>query len=179
MMTGTGPLHHRESFMKIRTQHMTLGAALMQIAEHERFTAINPLRIRGDKVTNAFLINDNTCIFLKYGSEPKSTGEYQFTFTTEQLGFIEDAEEHYRHVFVCLVCVEEQEICGLQAAELHRMITARQDSSEEDEDSYQVLITATEGGRLRSYTNRAGKRGTPALEPIVIPRSRFPGFLFE
>jgi hypothetical protein len=165
--------------MKIRTQHMTLGAALMQIAEHERFTAINPLRIRGDKVTNAFLINDNTCIFLKYGSEPKNTGEYQFTFTSEQMGFIEDAEEHYRHVFVCLVLVEEQEICGLQAAELHRMITARQDSTDMDEESFQVLITATDGGRLRAYTNAAGRRGVPALDPLVIPRSRFPAFLFE
>jgi len=165
--------------MKIRTQHQTLGAALMQIAEHERFTAINPLRIRGEKVTNAFLINDNTCIFLKYGSEPKPTGEYQFTFTTEQMGYIEDAEEHYRHVFVCLVCVEEQEVCGLEAAELHRMVTARQDSAEADEESYQVLITAPEGRSLRAYTNAAGRRGVPAIEPIVIPRNRFPGFLFE
>jgi len=165
--------------MKIRTQHQTLGAALMQIAEHERFTAINPLRIRGDKVTNAFLINDNTCIFLKYGSEPKPTGEYQFTFSTEQLGYIEDAQEHYRNVYVCLVCVEEQEICGLSAAELQRMITARQDTHAGDEESYQVLITATEGGRLRAYTNASGRRGVPALDPLVIPRSRFPGFLFE
>ncbi|CAH0235143.1 hypothetical protein SRABI130_02846 [Pseudomonas sp. Bi130] len=165
--------------MKIRTQHMTLGAALMQIAEHERFTAINPLYVRGNKVTNAFLINDSTCIFLKYGSEPKPTGEYQFTFTAEQISSLEDAEEHYRTVFVCLVCVEAQDICGLTADELHRMITARQDTVEGDEESYQVLITAPENGRLRVYTNTAGRRGVPALEPLLIPRNRFPGFLFE
>lgn len=165
--------------MKIRTQHMTLGAALMQIAEHERFTAINPLYIRGQKVTNAFLINDNTCIFLKYGSEPKPTGEYQFTFTVDQLNSIEDAQEHYRHVFVGLVCVEEQDICGLEASELQRMIVARQDTSDFEEESYQVLITAPEGGRLRVYTNSAGRRGVTAHDPVLIPRSRFPGLLFE
>lgn len=165
--------------MKIRTQHMTLGAALMQIAEHDRFTAINPLYNRGQKVTNAFLINDNTCIFLKYGSEPKPTGEYQFTFTADQLNSVEDAQEHYRHVFVCLVCVEEQDICGLEAAELQRMVVARQDTADSEEESYQVLVTAPEGGRLRAYTNTAGRRGTPAHEPFVIARNRFPGFLFE
>ena len=165
--------------MKIRTQHMTLGAALMQIAEHESFTAINPLRLRGEKVTNAFLINADTCVFLKYGSEPKTTGEYQFTFTTDQVLCIEEAEEHYRNVFVCLVCVEEQEVCGLEAAELHRMISARKSTNPDDEDSYQILITAPAGGRLRAYTNAAGRRGTPALEPLLITRNRFPAFLFE
>lgn len=165
--------------MKIRTQHMTLGAALMQIAEHESFTAINPLRLRGEKVTNAFLINTDTCVFLKYGSEPKTTGEYQFTFTTDQVLCIEEAEEHYRNVFVCLVCVEEQEVCGLEAAELYRMISARKSTNNGDEDSYQILITAPPGGRLRAYTNAAGRRGVPSLDPLLITRNRFPAFLFE
>jgi hypothetical protein len=92
---------------------------------------------------------------------------------------IEEAQEHYRSVFVCLVCVEEQEVCGLEAAELHRMISARKSTNPVDEDSYQVLITAPAGGRLRAYTNAAARRGTPALEPLLITRNRFPAFLFE
>lgn len=53
--------------MKIRTEHLNLGAALIQIAEDDNFTAINPLRLQGEKINNAFLINADTCVFLKYG----------------------------------------------------------------------------------------------------------------
>ncbi|NVZ64178.1 hypothetical protein HX867_18930 [Pseudomonas gingeri] len=58
--------------MKVRTEHQNLGAALMQIAEDDNFTAINPLRLKGDKVNNAFLINADTCLFLKYSQEPNT-----------------------------------------------------------------------------------------------------------
>ncbi|OZY39378.1 hypothetical protein CJF43_23440 [Pseudomonas fragi] len=165
--------------MKIRTQHQNIGAALMQIAEHDSFTAINPLKLRGEKITNAFLINTDTCVFLKYGNEPKPTGEYQFTFTEEQLLCIEEAEDHYKNVFVCLVCVEAQEICGLTVSELNQMISARKSTVVGDEESYQVLVTATQGGRLRAYTNAAGRKLVRALTPLVISRSRFPAFLFD
>lgn len=164
--------------MKIRTQHQTLGSALMQIAEHDSFTAINPLKLRNEKVTNAFVINNGTCIFLKHGNEPLPNGEFQFTFTTDQLLAIEEAEEHYA-VFICLVCVEEQEICGLEAAELHQLIAARRATTEGDEESYKVLVLPQARGRLRAYTNAAGRRLVRALKPLVISRSRFPSFLFD
>ena len=168
----------RSGSMKIRTQHQTLGSALMQIAEHDSFTAINPLKLRGVKITNSFVINNGTCIFLKHGNEPLPTGEFQFTFTADQLLAIEEAEEHY-NVFICLVCVEEQEICGLEVNELHQMIAARKVTFEGDEDSYKILVLPQAGGRLRAYTNAAGRRLVRALKPLVISRSRFPAFLFD
>src|SRR5690606_34556492 len=114
--------------MKIRTEHQTLGAALMQIAENENFTAINPLKLKGEKINNAFLINTDTCVFLKYGQEPKQTGEYQFTYTSEHLESVYAAAEHHQKVFVGLVCVEDQEICCLDLEQLRSMIAARRDT---------------------------------------------------
>lgn len=136
--------------MKIRTEHQNLGAALMQIAEDDNFTAINPLKLKGDKINNAFLINADTCIFLKYGQEPKPTREYQFTYTREHLEAVYGAAEHYS-VFVGLVCVEDQEICCLDLSQLKSMIEARRKTHGQEEESYQVLVTAPDGKSLRSY----------------------------
>lgn len=164
--------------MKIRTYHQNLGAALIQIAENPNFTAINPLRLRNENIPYAYLINNDTCIFLKYGNEPKETGEYQFTYTEEQILTIDEASEHY-NVYIGLICVEEQEICGITADQFWEMIQARRESAGRDEESYQVLVTATPRGQLRVYTNAAGRRGTTALRPIVVPRNKYPDFLFE
>jgi hypothetical protein len=166
--------------MKIRTEHQNLGAALMQIAEHDSFTAINPLRIRASKINNAFLINSDTCLFLKYGQEPKSTtGEYQFTFTRDQIAPITEASGIYAKVFIGLVLVEDQEICGLTYDQLRQMIDARAETAGGEEDNYTILVTANADRRLRAYTGAANRRRVKALNPLVISRSRFPVFLFE
>jgi hypothetical protein len=167
--------------MKIRTEHKYLGAALMQIAESDNFTAINPLRLNGGSVNNAFLINADTCIFLKYGQDPKPTGEYQFTFTAEQLQSIEAAGRHYQkpQVFVGLVCVEAQEVCCLDALQFDAMIAARAKTAGAVEDSYQVLVTAPDGKSLRAYTNASGRKGVIAGKETVISRNRFPECLFD
>lgn len=165
--------------MKIRTEHQNLGAALMQIAEDDNFTAINPLKLKGEKVNNAFLINTDTCVFLKYGQEPKNgTGEYQFTYTMEHLESIYAAAEHYK-VFVGLVCVEDQEVCCLDIDQLRDMIAARRATHRADEDVYQVLVTVPDGKSLRAYTNMSGRKGMIAGKKLIIPRNRFPGCLFE
>lgn len=165
--------------MKIRTEHQNLGAALMQIAEDDNFTAINPLRVKSDKINNAFLINTDTCVFLKYGQEPKQTGEYQFTYTREHLESVYGAAEHYKKVFVGLVCVEDQEVCCIDLAQLDAMIKARRATHGADEESYQVLVTVPEGKSLRAYTNASGRKGVIAGKEHVVARNRFPGCLFE
>ncbi|MOA06270.1 hypothetical protein D3C78_1259010 [compost metagenome] len=165
--------------MKIRTEHFNLGSALIQIAADDSFTAINPLRLQGKKINNAFLINTDTCVFLKYGQEPKQTGEYQFTFTTDHLQSMYGAEQHYRKIFIGLVCVEDQEICCLDIGQLKSMIEARIATAGNEEDSYQILVKVPEGKSLRAYANAAGRRGMIAGQETIISRSRFPGCLFE
>lgn len=166
--------------MKIRTEHQNLGAALMQIAEHDSFTAINPLKIGNNKINNAFLINTDTCLFLKYGQEPKqNTEEYQFTFTAEHMAAIRHAAEVKPKIFVGLVCVEDQEICCLDLAQFNAIIDARIATHGGAEDSYQLLVTVPEGKSLRAYTNASGRRGIIAGRESIISRRRFPDCLFD
>lgn len=166
--------------MKIRMEHQYLGAALLQVAEHDSFTAINPLKIGNNKINNAFLINTDTCLFLKYGQEPKqNTDEYQFTFTADHLAAIRHASEVKPKIFIGLVCVEDQEICCLDLDQFNSMIDARTASYGEAEDSYQVLVTVPENKSLRAYTNAAGRRGVIAGREYIISRKRFPECLFD
>jgi hypothetical protein len=165
--------------MKIRTEHQNLGAALMQIAEDDNFTAINPLRLKGEKINNAFLINADTCLFLKYGQEPKGAAEeYKFTFSPEVLDSIELSTEFYKKIFIGLVCVEGQEICCIDMEQMTEMLKARIKSAGQEEETYQVLVTVPEGKSLRAYTNASGRKGVIAGKEKVISRSRFPSCLF-
>lgn len=152
----------------------------MQVAEHDSFTAINPLKIGSNKINNAFLINTDTCLFLKYGQKPKqATEEYQFTFTADHLAAIRHAAEVKPKIFIGLVCVEDQEICCLDYDQFSSVLAARFGTHGSIEDNYQVLVTAPAGKGLRAYTNASGKRGVIAGDEIIISRNRFPGCLFE
>jgi len=59
--------------MKIRLEHQNIGAAVMQIAEHEQFTAINSLKLNGKSISNAFLINSHIAVLCKYATEPNGS----------------------------------------------------------------------------------------------------------
>lgn len=166
--------------MKIRTEHQTLGAALMQIAEDDSFTAINPLRLGGEKINNAFLINTDTCLFLKYRQEPVGTHkEYVFTFSPDVIASISAAKKSYTKIFLGMVCVEGQEVCCIDIAQFDEMVDSRKATFGGAEDAYQVLVTIPNGKSLRVYMNAARTKGYIAGTKLIIPRTRFPSALFE
>ena len=73
--------------MKIDNDHLYHGAALIQIAEHGHFTAINPLRVDNRTLRGAYRVNDTTGLFLKYCTAPrKPHDEYMFTFNRKRSG---------------------------------------------------------------------------------------------
>jgi hypothetical protein len=62
------------------------GAALTQIAEDERFTAINAFKDRDEVSRSAFHINDDMAVYLKYATKPTPThDEYVFLFNVQHL----------------------------------------------------------------------------------------------
>ena len=165
--------------MKIRTEHKYIGAALMQIAEHDQFTAINAMKIKGEKISNAFKINNNTGILCKYASEPNAGGEYLFTFHEEHVTSIKTISKHHDHTYIVLVCIEDGEICILSLEEFNTLIENRNKSAGLVEDSYQILVTAEQGNSLRAYVNAAGKKGKTAGKKITIARKAFPNQIFS
>ena len=76
--------------MRIDDDHLYHGAALIQIAEDKHFTAINALDKDGTGLSNAFRVNADIGVLLKYSSKPKGpVKEYQFTFTREHIAQLE------------------------------------------------------------------------------------------
>lgn len=164
--------------MKIRTEHKYIGAALMQIAEHEQFTAINAMKIQSELINNAFKINNNIGLLCKYASEPNSGGEYAFTFQKEHVEAVSKIAKHNDHAFIALVCIEDGEICCLTVDQFNTLIENRKKSAGQDEELYQILVTAEQGNSLRAYVNAAGKKGKVAGKKLVITRKAFPDTIF-
>lgn len=167
--------------MKIHIHHMYHGAALIQIAESPQFTAINSLRIPGVRARNAYKINDNIGIHLKYASRPSNGQmEYPFTFSTDERRELEEIGRVVSRLFIALVCVQAGEICCLPYDKLCELVERRKsEKGGVEEGQYVILVTAHPRQRLRAYVKAPGKRRAPIGEPMIVERNEFPRVLFD
>jgi hypothetical protein len=164
--------------MKILDRHQFHGAAMIQIAEHRAFTAINAFRHRSGNSTNAYTVNDNIGVYLKYASEPHgSFDEYKFTFSTEHLAEIEALKSKQGRTFIALVCWKDREVCCLRHSQLRKMIAKRRNMRGADEDSYSVYVRASTNEKFRVYVSPPGKKGE-MLGVTLVARNAFPGHMF-
>jgi hypothetical protein len=136
------------------------------------------MKIKGEGINNAFKINNNIGLLCKYASEPNPGGEYLFTFQSDHIDAVAKIAKHNDHAFIALVCVEDSEICCLSIEQFNTLIGNRKKSAGNDEDLYQVLVTAEQGKSLRAYVNAAGKKGKVAGKPITVARNAFPNEIF-
>jgi len=166
--------------MKIHDDHLYHGAALIQIAEHSQFTAINSLNIHGETHRSAYKINDHIGVYLKYCVSPtKPYGEYTFTFNSRHLQSLLLARSQVKTLFLVLVCVEVRGICCVSYDELTTMIENRRKYKKNEESQYIVKVTVPEGKSMRVYMDFPGQKKTILEKEIVVARNRFPGLLFE
>jgi hypothetical protein len=165
--------------MKITLEQQTIGAAVMQIAEHEQFTAINALKLSGKKINNSFLVNHNTVVLCKYSSKLSPIGEYTFSFTEENIKVIKELDKKHERLFFGLVCVEDCQICCLSAKQFKELIANRKSSADAKESSYTILVTAKPRASLRAYVNAARTRGKIAGKELTITRKAFPESIFS
>jgi len=80
-------------------------------------------------------------------------------------------------VFLVLVCIKIKEICVLSYGQLMQMISLRKRTRGQDEDQYQVLVTAPPNKQFRVYVNRPGRKGVMMGQQLVR-RNAFPELLF-
>jgi hypothetical protein len=164
--------------MKIHDDHMYHGAALIQIAEHDQFTAINSLTVKKKTVPSAYKINDHIAVYLKYAAESHDPyDEYVFTFKSEHIQTIRAIAAGVDRMVIALVCVEDREVCAITADELSVMISERQKAHGGPEDQYTLLVTAEKGKSLRAYMNKPGVKGK-SLKRRIISRNAFPNIVF-
>ena len=165
--------------MKIADDHMYHGAALLQISEHPRFTAINSIEVSGHKSRSAYRINDNIGIFLKYASKPsRNLGEYTFTFTDIHLQELAEIDSQMANTFIALVCVKDREIACLPFARLQELVERRRKKKGTPEEQYVVLVTAPEGKSLRAYVNWPDRKKSILGKELIIKRQAFPNAIF-
>ncbi|MGA4081114.1 hypothetical protein ACI2TF_04360 [Ralstonia nicotianae] len=166
--------------MNIHNDHLYHGAALIQIAEHPRFTAINSLR-NGKRVYSvAYKINDEIALYLKYAADPTpSHQEYVFQFRKSNLHDLDEIAKANPKTFIALVCVQDREICCISYRQLIDLVRRRKEKRGKDEGQYTVLTTARKGERLRLYMNDPGRKNTILGSPIIVPRSDFPDVIFR
>lgn len=165
--------------MKIHDDHMYHGAALIQIAEHPAFTAVNSLKVRGQVLRNSYKINDDIGVHLKYASRPwNAFREYPFTFDQDELKELSDTDKVVDKLFVGLVCVKDREICCLSRSQLTGLIDARKAAKGTTEPQYVILVTAAKNKSLRAYINAPGVKRRIQGSALIIARSSFPDILF-
>lgn len=166
--------------MKIHDDHMFHGAALIQIAEHPQFTAINSLKINGTSYSNAYRVNDDISVYLKYGSNPnKSFREYQFTFSQAHLDELGAIVKANQKTFLALVCVKGREICCLSYQQLLSLVDQRKNAAGKHESQYVVLVTIPKNSSMHVYINAPGQKKTKLGKDIIVSRNAFPRALFS
>lgn len=164
--------------MKVEEKHFYHGAAVMQIAEDEHFTAINPLRLNGTICHNGFLVNENIAVYFKYAGKPNGN-HYQFNFKQESIEELKRIKEQHPHLFIALVCVQDREICGLTYEKFSKLHQRRRKNAGHDEDQLVVLAQLPEGKKFRVYVNAAGTKNTHLGRQFLVARMGFPGMLFN
>jgi hypothetical protein len=108
------------------------GAALIQIAEHPLFTAINSLSISNAPVRNSYKINAGIGVHLKYASKPAtSLDEYPFTFNQKSL---RDLAEIRKVVDKLFERDTRHRTCGPEAACLYQNTRQAKDAARSAED---------------------------------------------
>lgn len=166
--------------MKIADDHLYHGAALTQIAEDLRFTAINPLPLHGKVLRSGFLINTNIALYLKYATtKTKSFGECVFTFSASQFAEIQQIASSYPKTHIVMVCVPHGAICSIPFASLQNLWHTRQSAQGANSlTSLTVLVTAPRNKSFRVYVNQPGVKKTMLGNPIIVSRSAYPSCIF-
>jgi hypothetical protein len=165
--------------MYIHDDHRHYGSAIIQVAEHPHFTAINACQLNGHASRCGFRVNKSTGLYLRYSSKPKgkSAPVYKFTLSRENLDELSDMRKRFPSLYLALICVKARQICCLPYSELLRLIEDRKQCKGEVESQYVVEVMVRPAQQFRvgiSCPNEKGKW----FGPLVIPRNDFPGRLF-
>ena len=173
--------------MRIDKDHLYYGAAVIQIAEHPSFTAINDFKRKNATVRCAYWVNQNIGIYLKYRTSAdrvarwgdKDANEYIFSFNTENLDHIQAMNRKGTSTFIALICVEEKQICCISAGELNALIARRQEAKGKAENQYTVVVALLPRSKFRTFVTPPARRNTVLGEPMLVAQNDFPDRLFR
>jgi len=153
---------------------------IIQIAEHPQFTAINSFKGKLDHYENAYRINDDIAVYLKYASKPTERfGKYRFNFNTAHLDELDAISKAVPKTFLALVCVEARQVCCLPYSQLLSLIQRRRTRAGHAESQYVILVTAPKNKTLHVYIDVPHKKKMKLGKDIIVNRNAFPNDLFQ
>jgi hypothetical protein len=165
--------------VKIEQEHLYHGAALIQIAEDSRFTAINSLGVGTDISKSAYRINDDIGVYLKYAGKPNTShSEYVFNFSMVNRQEMATLSGSVSRFFVVLVCVKGREICCLEYRDVESMFRRRREAKHSDEEQITILVTMPKGKKFRVYVNAPRKKNRRLGKAKLVTRNDFPSVIF-
>jgi hypothetical protein len=145
--------------MKIQQKHLFHGAALTQIVEDPRFTALN----KADEKYGHYQINHNKRLLVKYTANNRSP--WSFTLQSDDIDTIMNDIYSEQESFLCLVCGKKT-ICILTAEEFENLVDANSENAQwikvESPPNSGMRVSGSEGNILS-----------------VIAHNTFPKKLFE
>ena len=164
--------------MKINDDHLYHGAALIQIAEHSSFTAINSLRTAsGSLHRTAYTINNDTGVFLKYAMSPNKSGVYVFNFQRHFLRELKAIDAAHEDTFVILVCVKDRIICCLHFDQVMMLFTKLGKAQSGRRRQYTIQVSVEPNKQLHAFTYDPRSKGKK-LDDVPVARKAFPGVIF-
>lgn len=176
--------------MKIDKDHLYYGAALLQVAEDSRYTSINCFREGGNVVRCAYVVNDETGLFLKYKTAAASGfkypatnnkkldgNEYHFQFTAANLAALERLAVRKNKTVIGLVCVDDKQIYALKYDELKALQNHRTRMGDVPGGVLTVYVALLKGSGFQVFVPEKGRRGSMCGR-INVKRQDFPGRVF-
>ena len=145
--------------MKVQKKHQYHGAALAQIVEHERFTALN----KASKDYGHDELNSETVMLVKYRSS--TSGPWKFSFSLEEVDRLDRETSGQVAVFLVLVC-GTQTVCLLDADQMRRVLVL---VGADEPQSIEVVMPP---GKSMRVSGTGGKLKT------TVATNRFPDGLF-
>ena len=167
--------------------HMYQGAALWQIANDERFTAINRITLispDGVESHKGLVVktedDEEVGVYFKYATEPTSPpDDYVFTFNRDAKQHLEELDRECDRTFILLVCVKDNQVCCLPYSAFRDMLRRRIEARGKDEEVTTLLADLGKGRGFHVNMNQPGRRGEYLDSPTEIPRVDFPRKIFE
>lgn len=175
--------------MHIDKDHLYYGAAVLQVAEDDRYTSINQFRKAGKRVRNSYVVNNDIGLYLTYRNtrsrtanwSGKKADEYLFQLDESELAKIKELNHRYPSTSLGLICVGNERICCISFDELQSLLDLRKQDAGEEEDSYVIVVAIFPKTRMsmKVFVTPKGTRNKYLGTPIIVAENAFPGKIFD
>lgn len=153
---------------------------LAQIVGHQKFDSIKVFKPFQGFLRRAYLVNQNTGLYIKYAKKPNNNlnQEYVFTFRRDNMRGLEEMTANAKCLYIALACVEDKDICGISYEQLLDLVERRK-KIRKAEVQHGLFVTVNKEGSFQVYVYTPGTYGKILGDPMIAYHEDFPKMLFK